>query len=133
MAVNMRTPEVETDDSLSERVNCSRCPGCFTGQYGRVPACIPSDAPRPGPRVLRPPLAAARAPQVLIAVPLAPVLITPEPALPASFDIFDKVAVARQIRAWYSAHHTPRIIAVWLNRLGRIFLFTNSGVWRVGW
>ena len=117
--------EIETDNPLDVNAHCLECPGtgwlwngdkCFK-LNGRPRACPVPQETRPGPRALRPPLAAARAPQVPVAVPLAPVLITPEPAPPASFDIFDKVAVARQIRAWYSAHHTPRIIAVWLNRL----------------
>ncbi len=39
-------------------VNCPRCPGCFTNQYGRVRACIPPDTPaRLGNGPLRPPLA----------------------------------------------------------------------------
>jgi hypothetical protein len=53
--------EIEIDNPLSEwpelNANCARCTGCFSGQYGRVRACIPPDAPRPGPRALRPPLA----------------------------------------------------------------------------
>jgi hypothetical protein len=56
--------EIEIDNPLSEwpelNANCSRCPGCFTNQYGRVRACIPPDAPRPGNGPLRPPLLAER-------------------------------------------------------------------------
>jgi len=59
VAINMRTPEVETDDLLPVWANCPKCPGCFTGQYKRVRACIPPDAPRPGPRALRPPMGVA--------------------------------------------------------------------------
>ena len=52
----MKLPEEIKDPQVW--VNCSRCTaGCFSGQFGRVRACIPPDAPLPGPRALRPPLA----------------------------------------------------------------------------
>lgn len=81
-------------------------------------ACpVPEDPGHRNGAVLRPPLALAPVAQAPPPAP-EPAPREPESAPPASFDIFDKVAVARQIRAWYSAHHTPRIIAVWLNRFG---------------
>lgn len=118
--------EIELDNPLDVNAHCLECPGtgwllgdskCFK-ENGRPRACfVREDSGHRNGAVLRPPLALAPVAQ---APPLAPAPAPreSEPALPASFDIFDEMAVARQIRAWYSAHHTPRIIAVWLNRFG---------------
>jgi hypothetical protein len=120
--------EIETDKSECPDVNahCLQCPGtgwlrgdskCFKAD-GRARACpVPEDRGHRNSVVLRPPLALVPVAQ---APPPAPESAPREPELAslASFDIFDEVAVARQIRAWYSARHTPRIIAVWLNRFG---------------
>jgi hypothetical protein len=109
VAVNMRTPEVETDDCLPQRVNCSRCLGCFTGQYKRVRACIPLDAPRPGNSPLRPPL--AERPVGSAPAPLARVkVLEPVPVVP--LDIADAPA---QVRAWWAVGVSPRVIAARLN------------------
>lgn len=98
----MRTPEdkagrmtLETDDSLSEWVNCPRCPGCFTNQYGRVRACIPPDTPaRLGPGPLHPPMGVA---------PLAP-------------DLYE--ATKTEIRLAYIAGQTLTEISRDLNSRG---------------
>lgn len=78
---------------------------------------FPPSEPYPNGVPLWPPLGQC-APQAPVAVAPAPRELESAPAVAPAFNIFDEVAVVRQIRAWFSAGRAPRSIAADLNRLG---------------
>jgi len=97
---------IETDDLLELWVNCPRCPGCFTGQYKRVRACIPPDAPRPGPRALRPPMGVAPLapdPYELTKAEICAAYIAGENLVAIAHDLNSRGVPTKHDRTWHAS------------------------------
>ena len=102
--------EIEIDNPLSEwpelNANCSRCPGCFTNQYGRVRACIPPDAPRPGNGPLRPPLAerpAAPDPYEITKQEICNAYIAGKNLVVIAYDLNSRGVPTRHAKTWHAS------------------------------
>jgi hypothetical protein len=104
MAVSMKNPEEIEDPQVW--VNCARCTGCFSGQYGRVRPCVPTDAPRPGNGPLHPPLAerpVAPDPYEAVKQEICAAYLAGKNLVAIAYDLNSRGVPTRHAKTWHAS------------------------------